>query len=86
MPRYSGPIFKETQMRVGRRQETVNARLKSFRCLEKRFDHDILKHSFCFFAAATLIQLAIEDGETLFQVEYDDQMEYDEYKQNPDAE
>jgi len=83
-PRYSGPIFKKMQSRVGKRHETVNARLKESNCLKNRFDHDIMKHSFCFHAAATLVQLAIEDGERLFDVDYDDEMEKDEFKQDPD--
>ena len=53
----------------------MNKRLKQFGALSGVFRHDMMKHSTIFHAVALLTQLAIEDGEPLFQVEgYDDSM------------
>jgi hypothetical protein len=71
--------FKIMQERVRLRHETVNKRLKQFGSLRKRFDHSIFQHSCCFYAAAVLTQFAIEDGEPLFEVEYDDTVEHVAY-------
>jgi hypothetical protein len=61
------------QRRLGLRPETVNEQLKNHRCLEERFRHGIKKHSACFRAVAVLTQLAIENGDALFDVrEYND--------------
>jgi hypothetical protein len=47
--------------------------MKQFNCLKNQFrHHDIAKHSSCFRAVAVLTQLAIEFGESLFEVEYSD--------------
>jgi hypothetical protein len=49
------------------RHETV------FGCLKENFrHHDFDKHACCFRACAVLTQLAIEEGEPIFQVEYSD--------------
>jgi hypothetical protein len=53
---------------VRARHETVNARLKNFEILKQVYRHDLLDHSDVFRAAVVLIQLAIENGEPLFQV------------------
>ena len=69
------------QHRVGLRHETVNERLKNYRCLEERFRHGIKKHSACFRAVAVLTQLAIESGEALFDVrEYNDELTDDDVR------
>ena len=61
------------QARVRSRHETVNKRMKQFGCLRQPFrHHDFAKHSSCFRAVAVLTQVAIEFGETLFEVEYSD--------------
>jgi len=64
------------QSRVRHRHETVNKRLKQFNCLTAAFHHGVLYHQCCFFAVAVLTQLAIEDGELLFSVKYDDEAEF----------
>jgi len=61
------------EARVRSRHESVNKRMKQFGCLRQQFrHHDFAKHSSCFRAVAVLTQVAIEFGETLFEVEYSD--------------
>lgn len=61
--------------RLRMRHETVNERIKNFRCLEMRFRHSMPKHAACFRACAILTQLAMENGEELFDMrEYDDRL------------
>ena len=63
------------------RHETVNKRFKQFGVLSAVIRHDMTKHSTVFYAVVLLTQLAIEDGEPLFQVEgYDDSDFYGENK------
>ena len=57
--------------RILARHETVNRRLKTFTILQSVFRHPIEKHSSCFQAAANLVQIMIEQGETLFDVPID---------------
>lgn len=52
------------------RHETCNKRFKQFNCLSQTFRHEVGLHADCFFAIATITQLAIENGYPLFQVEY----------------
>ena len=55
------------------RQETVNKRFKQFEVLKATFRHDISLHGDCFRAVSVLVQLQINDGEKLFDVnEYTD--------------
>ena len=62
---------KDMTNKVRARQETVNKRLKQFQCLVQPFrHHDFEKHSNLVRAAAVVTQLAIQNGEPLFQVEY----------------
>jgi hypothetical protein len=57
------------------RQETVNKRFKQWGCLSRVFrHHDLRKHSSLFRAVAVITQMAIENGEPLFSVEYTDNM------------
>jgi DDE superfamily endonuclease len=63
------------QQLVRNRQETVNARFKDWGCLQQRFRHDLVKHANCFRSVAVLTQLAIEAGESLFPVQYSDDIE-----------
>ena len=62
----------EMQARVRNRHETVNKRFKQWGCLLNRFRHGIGKHGDVFRAVAVITQLAIENDEPLFEVEYDD--------------
>ena len=50
------------------RHETANRCLKQFRVLVSWYRHSLRKHSMCFHAVANLTQLAIERGETLFEI------------------
>lgn len=61
------------QQDVRSRHEHVNKRLKQFDCLKYRFrHHDFSKHSACFRACAVFVQVSIEHGESLGDVEYSD--------------
>ena len=70
--------------RVGRRQkalarsrhETLNKRLKQWHCLHDTFRHDLEKHSPVFRAVAVITQVAIENGEPLFGVTFNDREHY----------
>jgi hypothetical protein len=62
----------EERANVRARHETVNSRLKNFEILKQVYRHDLLDHADVFRAAAVLIQLAIENGEPLFQVNRED--------------
>lgn len=50
------------------RQETFNARMKVFNCLDERFRHGIKKHRRCFNAVLVICQLQMENGSPLFKV------------------
>lgn len=56
--------------KVRTRHETVNRRMKLFAALRNTFRHELWKHTHVFRVAATLVQLAIERGEILYQVDY----------------
>ena len=51
------------------RHETVNRRLKQFNCL-KNFRHGKELHAYCFNSIAVITQLAIENGEPLYNIKY----------------
>ena len=53
------------------RHETVNKRFKHWKILDTVFRHGMVKHGDVFRAVAVITQLAINDGERLFQVNYD---------------
>ena len=68
-------VSKEKARMAGitrQRHETVNRRFKQWKCMVERFRHGAVKHSWCFRSVAIFTQLAIEDGEPAFQVEYED--------------
>jgi len=54
------------------RHETVNERFKDWGCMRKKFRHSEDKHRTCSNCVAVLTQLAIEHGEELFDLDYDD--------------
>ena len=60
------------RQRVMQRHETVNKRFKNFGCLKQVFRHNLLFHSSCFRAVAVVTQMAFNNGEPVFQVDYDD--------------
>ena len=65
-----GRIKERANVRA--RHETVNSRLKNFEILKQVYRHDLLDHADVFRSVAVLIQLAIENGEPLFQVNRED--------------
>lgn len=67
-----GTNVQRMRQRLMKRHETVNKRLKNFGCLKQAFRHDLVFHSACFRAVAVVTQLAFENGEPVFQVDYDD--------------
>ena len=56
------------------RQEHINERFKNWGCMREKFRHSISKHRTCFNCVALLTQLAIEHGEELFHIVYDDNL------------
>ena len=60
------------QSRVRSRHETLNGRFKCWGILKQTYRHDVAKHGQVFRAIAVIIQLAINDGQKLFAVEYSD--------------
>jgi hypothetical protein len=56
----------------GRVHETLNGRLKNWGILSQVFRHNIMMHGDVFRACAVVLQLTIQDGEPLFEVEYED--------------
>ena len=63
---------EKMQKRVRSRQETINKRVKQWAILSDMYRHDITQHGYIFRAIAVITQLAIENGEPLFAVEYED--------------
>jgi uncharacterized protein YpmB len=57
---------------VRRRQETINKRFKQWGIMKQVYRGDISKHGHAFRVCAIVTQLAIENGEPLFQVDYED--------------
>lgn len=58
--------------RVRHRQETVNKRFKQWGILRQVYRNNLCDHRYVFAAICVITQLAIENGEPLFPVEYDD--------------
>jgi hypothetical protein len=54
---------------VRRRQETVHRRFKQWSSLKQVFRYDLCMHGRGFTAIVVISQLAIENGEPLFQVD-----------------
>ena len=52
------------------RHETVNRRFKQWGILHRVFLHQVEKHQDCFFAVAVVTEVAIEHGEALFGIDY----------------
>jgi hypothetical protein len=63
---------REMIRRVSARHETINARLKYWGILAQVYRHDIENHGYVFRAVAVITQLAVENGEPLFDVNYND--------------
>ncbi len=63
---------KRMMSRVRSRQETVNKRLKDWRILRQTYRHNIIDHRDVMGAICVITQLAINNVECLFEVEYED--------------
>lgn len=50
------------------RHETLNGRLKTFEILNGRFRNELKKHPMVFHACINILQVCIQNGETLFEV------------------
>lgn len=59
---------KRFKSRARSRQESFNARLKTFRCLDVRFRNGIAKHKVVFEAICVICQYQLENGSPLFDV------------------
>ena len=56
----------EFKARVKSRQETINKRIKIFKCLETRFRHGMTMHGLAMRAVCVVVQYEIENGAILF--------------------
>lgn len=56
------------EKRILARHETVNGRLKEFEILSTRFRHNLKKHPMAFHAVVNIVQLSIDNGESLFAI------------------
>ncbi len=54
------------------RQEMINMRLKQWEILKQVYRDAITKHGYVFRAIVMIVQNAIENGEPLFHVDYND--------------
>ena len=68
---------------VRQRHETVNRRMKQWRILKGVFRHDINLHHIAFAAVAVVTQVAISNGEPLFQVDYTDNLDVSDDDEEP---
>ena len=67
------PEDRKAMMQKGQAwQETINKRFKQWFILKQCFSHDLSKHHDVFAAIAVISQVAVENGEPLFDVEYSD--------------
>ena len=63
---------KEMRQKIMGRQETINKRNKQWGATSKIFQHTMAKHSMVFRAVMVITELIIENGEPLFDCEYND--------------
>jgi hypothetical protein len=66
--KFDSPAVKAFKQRARSRHETMNKRIKDFRCVSSTFRHSVDKHPIVFGAVAVLCQYNIEAGETLFEL------------------
>jgi hypothetical protein len=66
----SGEEEDAQQRRTQGRHETVNARLKNFKILVEQYRHDETQHGYVFRAVACLVQIALKNGDPLYNVNY----------------
>lgn len=73
---FLNPVGRRQKALARSRHETLNKRLKQWHCLHDTFRHDLVKHGSVFRAVAVITQVAIENGEPLFSVDYNDREHY----------
>ena len=71
-PPYESAERAEMTARVRLRHKTVNRRMNHWNILKAPYRHDLMNHQAVFGAIACMTQLSFENGEPLFQVDYDD--------------
>lgn len=72
------PLTESMQALVRRRHETINKRFKQWAILKQCYRGELHKHCLPFCVVAVATQLAIENGEPLFSVDYEDP-DFDNY-------
>lgn len=60
--------LRKFKSRARARQETFNARLKTFASLDRRFRHGLQKHKTTFEAVCVICQYQMENGSPLFEI------------------
>ena len=75
-PNLFGGLWGHIMSVVRGRHETVNGRFKCSNILSRTFRHDRRLHGSVFRAVAVLTQLAIENGEPLFEVVYNENVAF----------
>ncbi len=58
----------EIQKRIRSRHETINARMKAFKVLDREFRHELSFHIEFFHAVANIVQLNLKNVEPLWEV------------------
>ena len=71
---YTNERYISMKKAVASHHKTINKHLKQYACLTQHFWHSVAKHAACFRAVSVLTQLAIEAGEPLFDVDYENNL------------
>ena len=62
---------------VRARLETINARFRNWKALQKTWRHRLDKHGYLFWMVANIVQLGLQTDSPAFLVQYDE-MDFDE--------
>lgn len=54
--------------RILARHETINRRLKQWKCLSTKFRHPLFHHPKCFHAIICITQIIVQNGEPIFKI------------------
>lgn len=65
---YDDAAVKRFKERARARHETVNSRIKNFRCVSETFRHGEEKHQIMFEAVCVIVQYDMENGKPLFDI------------------
>ncbi len=63
---------QEMQNQVWSRHESLNGRLKNWEILKPMYRHNLMEHGNVFWAITVIMQISINAGENLFEVDYSD--------------